>query len=110
MSTSPLLESTRTAARLALKKGATEAAAGGWLARHVEVTWRDGKIEKVSEATTRGLALDLYVEGRYTAVSTSDLRPEALERFVEDSVALARKLAPDPHRCLPDPALYRGQA
>ncbi len=105
-----LLDSTRTAAKLALQKGASEAAAGGWQARHVEVAWRDGKIEKVSEATTRGLALDLYVEGRYVAVSTSDLRPEALDRFVEDSVALARKLAPDPHRMLPDPALYTGQA
>ena len=105
-----LLDLTRTAASLALKKGASEAAAGGWQARHVEVAWRDGKIEKVSEATTRGLGLDLYVEGRYASVSTSDLRTEALDRFVEDSVALARNLAPDPHRRLPEPALYAGQA
>ena len=105
-----LLDLTRTAASLALKKGASEAAAGGWQARQVEVAWRDGKIEKVSEATTRGLGLDLYVEGRYASVSTSDLRTEALDRFVEDSVALARNLAPDPHRRLPEPALYAGQA
>jgi len=105
-----LLDLTRTAASLALKKGASEAAAGGWQARHVEVAWRDGKIEKVSEATTRGLGLDLYVEGRYASVSTSDLRTEALDRFIEDSVALARNLAPDPHRRLPEPALYAGQA
>jgi PmbA protein len=104
-----LIDMTRTAASLALKKGATEAAAGGWQARHVEVAWRDGKIEKVSEATTRGLGLDLYVDGRYASVSTSDLRTEALDRFIEDSVALARNLAPDPHRRLPDPALYRDQ-
>ena len=76
----------------------------------MEVAWRDGKLEKVTEATTRGLGLDLYVDGRYASVSTSDLRPEALERFVEDSVALARTLTPDPHRRLPDPALYAGQA
>jgi PmbA protein len=109
MSTESLLDLTRSAAALALAKGASEAAAGSWQARHVEVAWRDGKIEKVSEATTRGLALDLYVEGRYVSVSTSDLRPEALDRFVEDSTALARKLAPDPFRRLPDPALYAGQ-
>jgi PmbA protein len=107
---SSLLDLTRTAASIALRKGAREAAAGGWQARHVEVTWRDGRIEKVSEATTRGLALDLYVDGRYVAVSTSDLREEALDRFVEDAAILARKLAPDPHRMLPDPALYRGQS
>ena len=58
----------------ARKKGANEAAAGAYRVRNVEVQWRDGKIEKVSEATTRGLGLELYVEGRYSSVSTSDLR------------------------------------
>lgn len=105
-----LLEVTRCAADLALAKGASEAAAGAYRARHVEVAWRDGKVEKVTEATTRGLGLDLYVDGRYSSVSTSDLRPEGLDRFVEDAVALARTLAPDPHRRLPDPALYQGQS
>ncbi|WP_242352208.1 MULTISPECIES: TldD/PmbA family protein [unclassified Anaeromyxobacter] len=107
---SDLLDITRRAAALAREKGATDASAGSYRARHVEVAWRDGKVEKVSEATTRGLGLDLYVDGRYAAVSTSDLRPDALDRFVEDAVALARTLAPDPHRRLPDPELYRGQA
>ncbi len=107
---SDLLDVTRRAAALALSKGASEAAAGTYRARHVEVSWRDGKVEKVTEATTRGLGLDLYVDGRYASVSTSDLRPDALERFVEDAAALARTLAPDPHRRLPEPELYRGQA
>jgi len=105
-----LLDISRDAAQLALRHGATEAAAGTYRARHVEVAWRDGKLEKVTEATTRGLGLDLYVEGRYASVSTSDLRPEGLERFVSDAVALARTLSPDPHRRLPEPELYRGAA
>jgi PmbA protein len=105
-----LVEIAREAARLALAKGANEASVGTYRARQVEVAWRDGKVEKVSEATTRGLGLDVYVDGRYAAVSTSDLRPEALDRFIGEAVALARSLAPDPHRRLPDPALYAGQA
>ena len=105
-----LLDIAHKAAQLALARGAAEAAAGTYRARHVELSWRDGKLEKVTEATTRGLGLDLYVDGRYASVSTSDLRPDALERFVADSVALARTLVPDPHRRLPDPALYAGQA
>src|SRR6516165_7508048 len=105
-----LLDTTRDAAALATRKGASEVAAGVWQARHVEVAWRDGKIEKVSEATTRGLGLELYVDGRYSSVSTSDLRPEAVERFVEDAVALTRTLSPDPYRALPDPKLYEGRA
>jgi PmbA protein len=105
-----LLEIARDAARTALAKGAREASAGAYRARQVEVAWRDGRLEKVAEATTRGVGLEVYVDGRYAAVSTSDVRPEALERLVEEAVALARSLAPDPHRRLPDPALYLGQS
>jgi PmbA protein len=76
----------------------------------VEVQWRDGRLEKVSEATTRGLSVQLYVDGRYSAVSTSDLRPEALERFISDSIAMTRALAKDEYRRLPEPELYEGRA
>jgi PmbA protein len=105
-----LLEVARGASRLALAKGASGCAAGAWRARNVEVQWRDGKVEKATEATTRALGLELYVDGRYAGVSTSDLRPEALDRFVEDAVALARTLSPDPFRRLPEPELYAGRA
>lgn len=105
-----LLEVARQASRLALRKGASGCAAGAWRARNVEVQWRDGKVEKATEATTRALGLELYVDGRYVGVSTSDLRPDALERFIEDAVALARTLTPDPFRRLPEPELYAGRA
>jgi len=105
-----LLEAARGAAALAAKAGAQEAAAVASRARSVTVEWRDGKLEKVTEATTRGLSLEIYADGRYGAVSTSDLRPEALQRFIGDAVALTRALEKDPFRALPDPALYRGQA
>ena len=109
-SESSMLPVAQNAVALAQRKGAREAAASAYRVRNVEVQWRDGKLEKISEATTRGLGLDLYVDGRYSSVSTSDLRPEAVERFVEDAIALTRKLAVDAHRALPDPALYAGQA
>jgi len=105
-----MLEVARRAVELARGKGAQEAAAAAYRARHVEVSFRDGKLEKVTEATTRGLGVDLYVDGRYASLSTNDLRPEALDRFVGEAVVLTRKLAPDPHRRLPDPTLYRGEA
>ena len=105
-----MLETARAAVRLAERKGAREAAAGAYRVRNVEVQWRDGRLERVSEATTRGLGLELYVDGRYASVSTSDLRPEAVDRFVEGTVRLTRTLAVDPYRALPDPALYAPQA
>ncbi len=105
-----LKDTARGTVALALKHGANDAAAGAYRARSVEVQWRDGKLEKVSEATTRGLGVELYVDGRYASVGTSDLRPEAVDRFVADAVVLTRKLAPDPFRALPDPKLYQGRA
>ena len=104
-----LLDAAKEAVRLALGHGAREAAAATSRSRHVELSWRDGKLETVTEATTRGLGLDLYVDGRFASVSTSDLRPEALDRFIAEGVALTRTLSPDPHRRLPDPELYRGR-
>lgn len=97
-----LLDIANEVASLATGQGAQAVAATASRMRVVDVSWREGRLEKIGEATTRGVSLDLYVDGRFSAVSTSDLRPEALKRFVADSVSLARVLAPDPHRRLPD--------
>ncbi|HET7295468.1 MAG TPA: TldD/PmbA family protein [Vicinamibacteria bacterium] len=91
---------------LARAQGAAEVAARAYKTRDVTVQWRDGKLEQINEATTRGASLQLYVDGRYSAAQSSDLRPDALARFVADAVAMTRSLAPDPHRSLPDPSLY----
>ena len=103
-------EIARAAMKSALAKGAKEAAATVNRSRNVSLEWRDGKIEKINEATTRGLTLQLYVDGRYSQVSSSDLRPEALDTFIADSISMTRVLAEDPFRALPEPALYEGRA
>jgi len=110
MARDSLMDQARNAASLARKKGANDAAVVSYQSRNVDVTWRDGKIEKITEATSRGLGLSLYVDGKYSSVSTNDLRPEALDRFVEEAVALTRTLTADPFRKLPEPSLYAGQA
>jgi len=107
---SDLLETARNAVKLAREKGANDAAASAHRSRDVELVWRDGKVEKVSEATSRGVSISLFVDGRYSAVSSSDLRPAALASFVEESIVMARTLAKDPHRGLPDPKLYEGRS
>lgn len=94
----------------ARKHGATEAAATTARTRAVDVEWRDGKLEKIAESTTRSLQLELYVDGKYSAVATSDLRPSAIERFIEDTILMTRKLAKDEHRRLPEPSLYAGRS
>jgi PmbA protein len=105
-----LREAAHAAVELARKAGAGEAAAAIQRRRDVEVQWRDGKLEKISEATSRRLGLRLYVDGRYASVSTSDLRPDALAIFVRNAVTLTRQIEVDPFRTLPEPSLYKGQA
>jgi PmbA protein len=113
MNTSPspeLFAVAERCAEIARKKGASQVAARAYKVRDVSVQWRDGKLEQINEATTRGVGLQLYVDGRYASVTSSDLRPEALDTFIGDSVVMTRTLSADPFRALPDPALYAGQA
>jgi PmbA protein len=107
---SALLDQAKKIVALAKAKGAAEARASAYSSREVEMTWRDGKVEKVSEATTRGASVSLWVDGRYSSASTSDLRPDALAKFLEESIAMTKTLAKDPFRQLPDPKLYAGRA
>ena len=92
MAQQDMLAAAHAAVKAALGKGAQEAAARTYRVREVEVKWRDGRLEQIHEATTRGLGLALYVDGRFSSVSTSDLRPEALDTFIGDSVVLTRAL------------------
>ena len=107
---STLLDQANEAAKLAQSLGADEARVGVSRSRGVEVEWRDGRLERVQERTRRGLSVELFVDGRYAAMSTNDLRPEAVRGFLTEAVAMTRLLEPDPHRCLPDPAMYAGRA
>jgi PmbA protein len=95
---------------MAKSAGAPDASARAYRVRDVSLDYRDGKVEKISESTTRGVGIQLYVDNRFSSVSTSDLRPDALKQFIADSVALAKAIQPDPFRALPDPELYKGQA
>lgn len=96
------------AVALAKKAGAQHAAATTTWQREVDFQVRNGGLEQVSDSTSRSLVLRLFVDGRYGQHDTTDLRPDRVQRFVSDAVAQTRALAADPHRTLPDPALYRG--
>lgn len=104
---SELLQSATAAVEMARKAGAQDAWAALSRDRSVSYTYRDGKIEKVEESTSRGLGISLYVDGRYSSHSTTDLRPDRLQSFITEAVALTRALQPDPHRKIPDPALFK---
>src|SRR5688500_14231712 len=90
--TPDMMEVAQACIRTAKAKGAQDAAVRTYKVRDVSVEWRDGRVEKINEATTRGVGLQLYVDGRYSSVQSSDLRPAALEEFIADSVAMTRSL------------------
>ncbi len=74
--------------------------------KNVELQRRDGATERLVESTSRSVSVQLYVDGRFSSQSTTDLRPDRLDGFLADAVALTRALQADPARQLTDPALY----
>ena len=72
-----LLARARAAIQLATRAGAQDAWAKTSRNRDVEIKYRDDHIETVQESTTQGLSLRLWVDGRYSTHSTTDLRPES---------------------------------
>ncbi|MCL2325278.1 MAG: TldD/PmbA family protein [Proteobacteria bacterium] len=75
----------------------------------MSVSWRKGRIEKLQSAGASALHVQLFVDGRFSAHSTSDLRSDSISRFVERGIAMTRLLEPDPFRGLADPARYEGR-
>lgn len=64
---------------------------------------RNGALELLSEAQSECLALRVICNNRVAAVTTSDLRPGALEAFLARAVELAQLAEEDPHAEPPPP-------
>ncbi|PID38255.1 MAG: peptidase U62 [Proteobacteria bacterium] len=92
--------------RRALDGGADEVALSVGRSQFVEARRRQGKIERLRASTSRGLSLALFADKRFSTHATSVLQRPALERFVDEALAMTRHLHKDPFRGLADPALY----
>ena len=66
---------------------------------------RQSSIETLSKAREKRLGLRVFVGNRSAVSSTSDLSPSALDRFVQDTCALAAAVVADPDSGLPENAL-----
>jgi PmbA protein len=94
----------------AKKAGADDCKASIAKSRFVEVEYRERKPEKIKEATTKRLDLDIYVDQCYSSQDTSDMRKEALEEFITKAIKNTKLLEEDPYRTLPDPKYYEGRS
>jgi PmbA protein len=65
---------------------------------------RLGEPELVQEASSRGLGLRVFKDGRKAVTYTSDLRRGSLESFTAETVELAGLAEPDELNTLPDPS------
>jgi len=106
---SAVLDQARAAAAAAKKRGAGDVRVSVYRTRGSRTEWRDGKLDRLRQSTRMGLSVTLYVDGRYSSNATNDLRPAAVDSFLDECIAGTRVLAQDPHRHLPDPARYAGR-
>lgn len=67
---------------------------------------RDGKIDRLQQATENGLGIQLYVDGRFGALSTNRLDKKELEHLIANGIESTRYLTEDESRVLADPARY----
>jgi len=93
----------------ARKRGIRDVRVAAGRSRTVTVVWRKGRVDKIQESARLGATVHLYLDGRYTSCTTNDLRPEAIEGFLDAAVAMCRAMTPDPYRAIPDPSLYEGR-
>ena len=67
---------------------------------------RDGKMDRLQQASESGLSISLYVDGKYGSYSTNRLDKKELESFIKNGIDSTRYLAVDEARILPDTSRY----
>lgn len=105
-----LMERAEDAVRMAQAAGAGDVVASAGWGRSLEFQWRDDKVEKVQENTSKAIRVALYVDGRFSSHGTNDLAPDRLKSFITDAVELTRALEPDPFRLITPADLYEGRS
>ncbi|MBN2715889.1 MAG: TldD/PmbA family protein [Deltaproteobacteria bacterium] len=93
----------------AKKRGIKDVKVVASQSRNVSTVFRKGIVDKVQESTRRDVSVHLYENGRYSASTSNDFRPEAMDRFLDSAVTLTRAMEKDPYRELTDPSLYKGR-
>jgi PmbA protein len=69
----------------------------------VDVACRDGRVEHLERSEGGDLGLRVYIGRRMASVSSAERNSEALDRVVEQAVAMARHVPEDPFCGLADP-------
>jgi len=108
MSAEDLLDVAGRVLELAKQAGGGEADVIASRGTEFEVKVADGEIVTLTQATSKGLGLRVFVDGRMGFCTTSDFQPDSLAHAVQRAVAMAKETAADPHNGLP-PELEPGR-
>jgi len=91
----------------AVQNGAQHARVSIYNNNSSQIEVRDEKIDKLQESNRSGMRINLYVDNKYSSISTSRItNKEELAKFIEEAIAGTRYLAEDEARTLPDPSRY----
>ena len=90
----------------ALKNGCQQAKVNLQAGSNSSFELRDGKMDRLQQASENGLTIYLYVDGRYGSFNTNRLDKKELETFITNGIEATRYLAKDEARTLPDETRY----
>ncbi len=85
----------------ATRKGARQAEVFLEVGRQSRCRVREGQIEDLTEATSKGVGIRVICKDRLGFAYTSDFEPDSLNRFVDRALALAEAAAPNKLNGLP---------
>ena len=90
----------------ARRQGATAAEVLMVSGESLSAAVRLGEVEKLKSSRERRLGIRVFTGQSAATASTAELERQSLQRFIADTVELARLTAPDPFSGLPDPQLH----
>lgn len=91
----------------AVKNGAKQARVIIYNNNSSQIEVRDEKIDKLQESNRNGMQINLYVDNKYSSLSTNRItNREELGKFIQEAIVGTRFLAEDEFRTLPDPDRY----
>ena len=94
------------AMEFALKNGCQASRVSLYNGSSSSIEVRDMKIDRLQQASENNLVIQLFVDGRFGAISTNRLDKKELEAFIRNGIESTRFLAEDKARTLPDASRY----
>ena len=100
---------TENVLKKAKEYGADDAQATYSREQQLLLYWNQGKPDQLSSSGSSRLSMKFYVNGRYGSYSTSDIRDESLDKFIQRCVLVTRELKPNPFRTITNPRFYQNR-